>query len=68
MSLCLTSRMRLNRPFLCSHERNLQITRIYEKLTETFSNPTPTTEEIDRALEAMELIAPLSENEIAQKS
>ena len=30
--------------------------------------PTPTTEEIDRALEAMELIAPLSENEIAQKS
>jgi len=42
--------------------------RIYEKLTETFSNPTPTTEEIDRAPEAMELIAPLSENEIAQKS
>jgi len=66
--LCLTSRMRLNHFFLCSHERSLQITRIYEKLTETFSNPTPTTEEIDCALEAMKLIAPLSENEIAQKS
>ena len=47
MNLCLTSRTRLNRFFLCSHESSLQITRIYKKLTETFSNPTPTTEEID---------------------
>jgi len=39
-----------------------------EKLTETFSDPTPTTEEINRALEAIQLIAPLSENEIARKS
>jgi len=57
MSLCITSRMRLNFSFLCSHERSLQIMMIYEKLTGMFSNPTPTTEEINRALEAMELIA-----------
>jgi len=66
--LVVDKRWRLIHSFLCSQEHSLQITRIYEKLTETFSNPTPTTEEIDRALEAMELIAPLSENEIAQKS
>lgn len=60
LSLCLTS--------FCSHKRRPQITRIYEKPTETFRNPTPTTQENDRALEAMELIASLSENEIAQKN
>jgi len=59
--------MRLNHSLLCGRERSFQITRIYEKLTETFSNPTAMTEEIDRVLEAMELIAPLSENEIAQE-
>ena len=47
---------------------NPQINRIFDKLTETFGNATATTDEIDRALEAMELIAPLSENDIAQKS
>jgi len=51
-----------------SHEVSPQISRIYEKLTETFRNPTPTTDEIDRALEAMQLITPLSENDIAQSS
>ena len=52
----------------CSHKCTPQINRIYENLSETFKNPTPTTEEINRALEAMELIASLSENDIAQKS
>ena len=42
--------------------------RIYEKLVETFQNHNPATEEVDRALQAMELIAPLSRNEIALKS
>ena len=35
---------------------------------ETFRNPSPTSDDIDRALESMELIAPLSENDAAQKS
>jgi len=65
--LCL-SRMKLFFLSFCSHERSPQITRIYDKLTETFRNPTPTTQGIDRALEAMQLIASLSENEIAQGS
>ena len=41
---------------------------IYTKLAATFRNPTPITEEVDRALEAMALITPLSEKEIAQRS
>ena len=52
----------------CSHEKNQQICSIYEKLVETIQNPHATTADIDHALEAMELIAPLSENEIATKS
>jgi len=51
-----------------SRERSPQIDRIYEKLTATLTSATPTTDEIDRALEAMELIAPLCENVIAEKS
>jgi hypothetical protein len=47
---------------------NPQIDRIYKKLAETFRNPNATIDEIDRALEAMELITPLSKNNIAQKS
>ena len=54
--------------FRYSHEVEPQINRIYEKLTETFRNPSPTTEEIDRALESMELIAPLSGNGVPAKS
>ena len=42
--------------------------RIYEKLFETFRKSTPTTDEIDRALEALELIAQLSLYEIATES
>ena len=38
------------------------------KLFRIFWNPDLTTEEIEHALEAMELIAPLSENDIAMKS
>ena len=38
------------------------------KLSETFRNSSPTTDEIDRALESMELIAALSEEEVARKS
>ena len=45
-----------------------QIDRIYEKLGETFRTANPTTDDIDRALQAMELIAPLCQNEIATKS
>ena len=45
-----------------------QIDRIYQKLTATFGNPSPTSDEIDRALESLELIATLSENNVAQKS
>ena len=33
-----------------------------------FGNHSPTTDEIDRALESMELITPLSENYVTQKS
>ena len=60
---------RYNTKLSChSQEVTPQINRIYGKLVETFENPSPTPEEIDRALESMELIAPLSENDIAQKS
>ena len=45
---------------------NPQIDRIFDKLTKIFENPTP--DKIDHALKAMELITPLSENDIAQKS
>ncbi|KAF9790540.1 hypothetical protein BJ322DRAFT_1037101, partial [Thelephora terrestris] len=51
-----------------SFEQHKQVDRIYEKLVETFMNPNPTTEDIDRALQTMELIAPTSENDIATKS
>ena len=51
-----------------SREVNPQINRIFEKLTKAFENPSPDTYEINRALKAMELITPLSENVIAQKS
>jgi hypothetical protein len=54
--------------FNFSHEQDQQIARIYERLVETIENSNATTEEIDHALEAMELIAPLSENDIATKS
>ena len=66
--MCLASRMNLFFFSFCSHESSPQITRIYEKLIETFMNPTPTTQGIDRVLETMQLIAFLSENEIAQGS
>ena len=51
-----------------SHKVNLQINKIYTKLTETFGNRTPTTNDIDNALEALGLIAPLSELNVAEKS
>jgi len=51
-----------------SHECSPQITRIYDKLTAMFGSTNPTTDEIDRTLEAVELIAPLCENDFAQKS
>jgi len=56
------------KPSCCSHECSHQINRIFDKLTEMFRNPTHTNDEIDRALEVMELIGPLSENDISQKS
>ena len=49
-----------------SNEVNPQINSIYKELTDIFSGPIPT--KVDRALEAMELIAPLHGGEIAQKS
>ena len=45
-----------------------QIDRIYKQLATTFRDIDSTTDQIDRALEALRLIAPLSENEIATKS
>jgi len=51
-----------------SHEVTPQINRIYDKLMDTFRNATPTTDEIDCTLEVVELIAPLSENSVAQKA
>ena len=45
-----------------------QIGRIYEELSETFRSPSPTTDQIDRALKAMEIIAPLTMDEIATES
>ena len=51
-----------------SNEVSPQIDRIYAKLVAAFRNRAPTTEEVDHALEAMELITPLSEEEIARRS
>ena len=53
----------------CSNKFIPQIRgEIYEKVFKTFSDPDPTAGEIDHTLEAMELIAPLAENDIATKS
>ena len=54
--------------FYSSCEVNPQITRIYGKLTEKFRDPTPTVDEIDCALEAMRLIAPFFQDDIAEKN
>ena len=51
-----------------SNEKHQQVNKIYEKLVGTFENPNLTTEDIERALEAMKLITPLSEEDIATKS
>ena len=48
-----------------SHKVNRQINVIYEKVTKTFNNLTPTADEINCALKAMELIAPLSDRDAA---
>ena len=56
------------KPSYHSREFNPQINRIYEKLDGTFKNSNPTPDEIGRALEAMELVAPLSTEKIATKS
>lgn len=56
------------KPSYCSRELKPQISRVYEKLVGTFQNPSSTTDEINRAMEAMELIAPLSTNETCEKS
>ncbi|KAF9785314.1 hypothetical protein BJ322DRAFT_824007 [Thelephora terrestris] len=45
-----------------------QIVRIYQNLLGTFQKNNPTPTEIDRALEAMSLISPLSNQEVAAKS
>ena len=52
----------------CSRQFRSQICRIYRKLVTTFRSPNSTFDEIDCALEALRLIAPLSENVIATKS
>lgn len=51
-----------------SEKLNWQIGRIYDRLVETFKNSDSTIDEIDQALEAMELIVPLSESDVATKS
>ena len=56
------------KPSCYSREVNPQIDKIFNKLTETFKNPASTADEIDRALEAMKLIAPFSEGDIPQKN
>ena len=67
-SLCPRSLQRETKLFYYSHEIDPQIDRIYKTLTETFRNSSPTIDQIDRALESMELIASLSEDPVAQKS
>ena len=51
-----------------SLELKPQIGRIYESLTAILQKPEATDDEIDRALQAMELVAPFPDNQIAQKS
>ena len=54
--------------FLCSREFHPHIDRLFEKLAAAFWNDTSTTDQIDNALRALNLIAPLSEDDIAEKS
>ena len=63
----VSSGMKLTHP-VSSHEQNRQLGRIYTKLVETIQNANASNQEIYHALEAMDLIAPLSENDIATKS
>jgi len=51
-----------------SKKLSLQVSNIYKKLAIRFRNPTPSPGEVEGALEVMELIAPLSGEEIAQES
>ena len=51
-----------------SSETENHIQKIYGKLAEIFRKLTPTPDEIERALEAMELIAPLSNENAARES
>ena len=60
--------MKLNCPFFRSQKHTVQIGRIFDKLEEAFRSISSTREEIDIALEVMELIAPLSEDAITQRS
>ena len=55
------------KPSCYSDQVGDQINKIFIKLTETFGDPT-NADKIDRALEVMKLIAPLSNDNIAQKS
>jgi hypothetical protein len=56
------------KPSYCRNNLDYQINRIYEKLVETLGNPgTSSAGEIDCALKAMRLIAPLSNSNIASK-
>lgn len=52
----------------CSQKFRSRIDRIYKKLATTFGNAKSATNEIDRALEVLEFIAPLSHNNITTKS
>lgn len=56
------------KPFIRSPQLIQQIDRIYDKLAETFLSTNPTADDIDRALQAMALIAPFSQDQIATKS
>ena len=60
--------MHETKPPYYSRQVNPQIDKIFEKLTKTFENPASTLKEVDLALEVVKLIAPLSNNDIAQKS
>lgn len=71
----IRGRLSLCRPFVgkanvvyCSEQIRLQIDHIYKKLTTRFENSNSTIAEINMALEALELITPLSENDVATKS
>ena len=65
---CAIPRVKLNCPLLRSQGRTPQSSRLCNKFTDSFRNLAPTPEEAGRALEAMELITPLSENDIAHRS